>query len=61
VALTKNVALMQKTIEANAKSIEANAKAIHDLSLAHSSSSTSGGRPGTGARSSRATMAKATR
>jgi hypothetical protein len=47
-ALTKNVALMQKTIEANAKSIEANAKAIDDLSLVHSSSSASGGRPGSG-------------
>jgi hypothetical protein len=47
-ALTKNMALMQKTIEANAKLIEANAKAIHDLSLAHSSSSASGGRPGSG-------------
>jgi len=38
-ALTKTMALMQQ-------SIEANAKAIHDLSIA--SSSASGGRPGTG-------------
>lgn len=40
-ALTKNMELMQKQIEANAK-------AIHDLSLANSSSSASGGRPGSG-------------